>query len=284
MPACNPARAAAAICLASALLTAAGCSSTTSTASTAETSARAASHGKDHNTTEDAIAMSDTLERYVAQRRGEFHLIPAARKAQLEELGAFVAAHQSRGQTLHLNFVCTHNSRRSHMSQLWAQVGADLAGLDVQTWSGGTEATAFNPRAVAAIERAGFTVADSGRTEYRPDENAKAGVTNPVYIVSTASVPGANAREMTCFSKTWDAPHNPKSNFGAVMVCDSADEACPYVPGAEGRFAITYTDPKVSDNTDAEAATYDERCAQIAREMLYAMDSAARTLTASNAG
>jgi arsenate reductase len=81
---------------------------------------------------------------------------------------------------------------------------------------------------------------------------------------------------MTCFSKPYDNDPNPKSAFGAVMVCTDADEACPFVPGAEFRLAVPFVDPKVSDNTPEEAATYDERCAQIAREMLYAMTVAAR--------
>ena len=41
------------------------------------------------------------------------------------------------------------------------------------------------------------------------------------------------------------------------------------VLGAAERIAITYEDPKAFDGTDREAEAYDERCRQIAREMLY---------------
>lgn len=198
------------------------------------------------------------LRRFLADRRGEFDRIPAERKELLEELGAFVRRHHEADKPVDLIFVCTHNSRRSHMSQLWAQAAADMLGLRVTTYSGGTEDTAFNPRAVAAIERAGFRVEKT--TEAR----------NPIYHVRMAD----DRPAMTCFSKAYDAPPNPDGGFGAVMVCDDADEACPVVDGAAGRFAIPFVDPKVSDNTPAEAATYDERCAQIAREMLYAMTRA----------
>ena len=53
------------------------------------------------------------------------------------------------------------------------------------------------------------------------------------------------------------------------MTCSSADEACPIIPGADFRLTLTYRDPKESDGTPEESATYDERCAQIAREMFH---------------
>jgi len=76
---------------------------------------------------------------------------------------------------------------------------------------------------------------------------------------------------MVCFSKVYDEAPNPASEFVAVMVCTEADGACPDVAGATGRFALPYVDPKASDGTGLESATYDDRCAQIAREMLYMM-------------
>ena len=45
------------------------------------------------------------------------------------------------------------------MAAIWARVAAYRAGFtEVETYSGGTEITAFNPRAVAALRRAGFRV------------------------------------------------------------------------------------------------------------------------------
>lgn len=198
--------------------------------------------------------MNTALAKYIAQRIAEFDDIPADRKAQLEELAAYIRDHRSADRPVRLTFVCTHNSRRSHMAQLWAAAAAQRYAVNAISYSGGTESTAFNPRAVAAIGRAGF------------DVRAAFDDTNPVYIVSM----GEGLPVQTCFSKVYDGAPNPKKGFGAVMVCHSADEACPYVEGAEARFAITYVDPKVSDATPEEAATYDERCAQIAREILFA--------------
>lgn len=205
--------------------------------------------------TEEGSRMYAEVEAYLDARRAEFGMIPDERRAQLEKISAYVSGAIGRGETPRLIFVCTHNSRRSHMSQLWAAAAAHRYGIVAETFSGGTESTAFNPRAVAAVERAGLRVETSttGR--------------NPVYLVSLSDEDPA----MVCFSKAYDSSPNPGEGFCAVMVCTDADEACPIVDGAGARVAVPFVDPKVSDGTPEEAATYDDRCAQIAREMLYAM-------------
>ena len=38
-----------------------------------------------------------------------------------------------------LNFICTHNSRRSHLGQIWAAIAGAYYNVDVATFSGGTE-------------------------------------------------------------------------------------------------------------------------------------------------
>lgn len=203
--------------------------------------------------------MYASVAKYVEQRAAEFGEIDAERRSQLDKFGAHVRALRDSGKPIRLTFICTHNSRRSHMAQIWAAVGASRAGLAITSYSGGTESTAFNPRAVDAVRRAGLLV------EKTTDD------ANPIYHVRF----GDAMPVLTCFSKKFDGAPNPKGDFTAIMVCSDADEACPVVPGAAARFAIQYTDPKKSDSTPAESATYDERCAQIAREMLYAFDKAA---------
>ncbi len=201
------------------------------------------------------VMLFEKINQYVAERQAEFDMIPGERQAELNELAKFVAACQNRGTPAQLIFICTHNSRRSHLSQIWAQVAATHYDVQsVETFSGGTEATAFNPRAVAAVRRVGFTIDNDGPAE------------NPRYAVHYSD----SADPMICFSKTYDDEHNPQSEFGAIMTCSSADEACPVVFGAASRIAIRYEDPKAYDDTDLETEKYDERCRQIAREMLYA--------------
>jgi arsenate reductase len=195
-------------------------------------------------------AIRHTLEVLLA----EGDQIPAERKATLDTLAGYISQKHRQGGPVQLVFICTHNSRRSHISHIWATTAAAALGLDdVRCFSGGTEATAFNPRAVAAMERAGFRIE-------RPEGE------NPRYRVYFS----ADRDPVVCWSKVYDDPSNPRTDFAAVMTCSEADINCPYIPGAQ-RIALTFEDPKVADGTPDEAARYDERVRQIGREMLYAM-------------
>ena len=191
---------------------------------------------------------------YIQAAQQNFGNIPNERKKQLRKIALFIQTKVEAGEEARLIFICTHNSRRSHMSQLWAQVAADYYSVpNVRTFSGGTEATAFNPRAVAALERAGFDI------EKISEEN------NPRYQVQYA--PDALVQE--AFSKRYDDPVNPQENFAAIMTCSHADENCPLVPGAALRITIPYEDPKAADGSSEEAVRYDECSKQIVTEMLY---------------
>jgi len=159
-----------------------------------------------------------------------------------------------------LNFICTHNSRRSHLSQIWAQAMGYFFEVELETFSGGTEATAFNPNAVATLERAGFQIKNPGGA-------------NPRYQVSFSE----DAQALESYSKKFDAPENPSSGFAALMTCSEADAECPIVFGASARIKLFYDDPKIADGTPEESATYDERCKQIATEMYYVFQKVAKS-------
>ena len=189
--------------------------------------------------------------------------ISATRIAELNELAVWTADELADHGTASLTFICTHNSRRSHLAQLWTSAAAAHFGIEgVQAFSGGTEATAFNVRTVAALRRAGFTLAE------------EVGGANPVYRVRWSDE-GDGA---LCFSKRYTDPVNPAEGFAAVMTCSDADRGCPLVLGSAARFALPYLDPKASDGTPAEAATYDERTREIGREMHYLMGRVAERL------
>ncbi len=53
------------------------------------------------------------------------------------------------------------------------------------------------------------------------------------------------------------------------MTCSQADKRCPIVAGAAARIALPFDDPKEFDGTPLERSKYDERCQQIARELLF---------------
>jgi arsenate reductase len=195
------------------------------------------------------------LLRYLKERATEFDSIPSDRKADLAKVADYIRKRVSKSEPAKLTFICTHNSRRSHLSMIWAQVAVEYYGLNgVETFSGGTEATAFNPRAVAAMQRCGLKIVADDPT-----------ANNPRYSVYTSDL----TTPQVCFSKAYGDPPNPSKGYCAVMTCSQADDACPLVMGCDLRMAIRYEDPKVADDTEFEAQRYDERSAQICREMLY---------------
>jgi len=208
--------------------------------------------------TQDAsTAFYPELKRYLTEATARFDVIPSDRKRALAKVADYIRERLSKSETAKLTFICTHNSRRSHLSQIWAQVAAEYYGLDgVETYSGGTEATAFNPRAVAAMQRCGLKIV--------ADEPIAA---NPRYSVNTSEP----STPQVCFSKAYGDPPNPSKGYCAVMTCSQADDACPLVMGCDLRMPIRYEDPKEADDTEFEAQRYDERCAQICGEMLYLM-------------
>ena len=184
-----------------------------------------------------------------------FGQIPGERKQSREQRGRYIANKRREGLAANVIVICTHNSRRSHIGQLWLWAAAQWYGIGgVYTFSGGTKATAFNHRSVAALQRAGFPL--TKRTEG----------SNPMYALDTG-----NGGELLLFSKKYDEAPNPQKAFAAIMVCSDADTACPFVPGADGRFSIPYQDPKDFDDTTQETEAYDERVQQIGREMFYTM-------------
>lgn len=180
--------------------------------------------------------------------------ISEERREIVRPLIDFIQSKTKDGKNIRINFICTHNSRRSHLSQVWAQtIAAYLNIKNVYCYSGGTEATALFPVVAETLKNSGFEVdtISEGR--------------NPVYSIKNA----ANANPIIGFSKKLDDNFNPKSEFAAVMTCNSAYEACPLVSGAELRIPITFEDPKAFDNTPQQAEKYNERSLQIATELLY---------------
>ena len=196
-----------------------------------------------------------SINQYLVNAIKDFDGISPQRKELLGKIALYVAGKVKARQSAELIYICTHNSRRSHFGQIWGKVAAEYYGIEnVHTYSGGTEATAFNPNAIYAIKKIGFDVSSN---QY---------AANPRYNIHFDE----KKTEIVCFSKVYDDDANPKEGFCAVMTCSSADVGCPYVAGAAARVATTYEDPKAFDNTPKQEEMYDVRCKQIATEALYA--------------
>lgn len=197
--------------------------------------------------------MFPLIQQRCEQLTKNFSEIPAERKVILEKIANYISTKKANSEPVQLEFVCTHNSRRSHLGQIWAAVAAAYYNIsNVQTFSGGTEATAFHPNAIKAITSAGFEVKKTTEDS------------NPLYQVYFGE-----EEYVTCFSKVYNHESNPSSNFAAIMTCSDAEENCPFITGCELRIATTYNDPKAYDVTVLQDEKYTERSNQIAMECLY---------------
>ena len=200
--------------------------------------------------------LNATLSKYVENVIQRYETISEGRREVLRQVASEIRNEIAGQGAARLTFVCTHNSRRSHLAQVWAAVAAVRLGVkNIESYSGGTEVTACNERTVAAFKRAGFEVGVDGDGESE----------NPMYELRFDS----SSEPIRCFSKIYNETPNPTESYFAMMCCGDVDERCPVVGGAKHRFSIHYVDPKVSDSTEAESETYDERCLQIATEMFF---------------
>jgi arsenate reductase (thioredoxin) len=190
--------------------------------------------------------LAATLRRLLSQP------IPKERKVHLNEIVEYAKSKRLNDEPIQVVFICTHNSRRSQLAEVWAQTAANLFGVEARCFSGGVEVTAFNSNAIQALAKAGFL------TEYQSTENPEIQIRQ-----------SEEAAPILCTSKLFDDASIPKSGFAAIMTCAEADENCPFIPGAEIRIPLRYEDPKISDGTESAGAVYQERSEQIGTEMLY---------------
>jgi len=179
-----------------------------------------------------------------------FYEIPEERQAILADCAASIADQLVLNENTSVVVICTHNSRRSQLGELMLACAARVYGIDsLRSYSGGSEATAFNHRMVNALIREGiqFQLKEAGE--------------NPRYVTSISN----ELMENEFFSKKYDHAYNPKNNFIAILVCDS----CPIISGASARYFIPYVDPKLSDDSQNEAEVYGAKVREIGKEMFY---------------
>lgn len=197
--------------------------------------------------------MNSTLKTTVSEILN-FNFIDDQRKANLQPLVVYIQEKFNRKEAINLNFICTHNSRRSHLAQIWAQFAAAYYNIqNINCYSGGTQETALFPKVAETLENQGLQIlkiADS---------------INPIYAIKFDE----NCLPIIGFSKKYNDAFNPISNFAAILTCSQADEGCPFISGAEKRIPITYEDPKISDGTAEQTEVYKQRSTEIATEMMY---------------
>ncbi len=180
--------------------------------------------------------------------------ISEERKTVLQTLSNYIKEKKATGQPINLNFICTHNSRRSHFAQIWAQTLATYFEIpNVFCYSGGTETTRIYPTVLETFRNIGFQQQQLSEGK------------NPVFALRFS----ATSAPVIAFSKKYDDLFNPQANFCAIMTCSQADKNCPLVSGSEKRIPITYEDPKIADDTTQELEKYEECARQIGAELYY---------------
>jgi arsenate reductase (thioredoxin) len=196
-----------------------------------------------------------------------FDLIDESHREAGQKLVDWITARYRPGHSLDIVVICTGNSRRSILGAAMGNIAAAYYGLpDVRFHSGGTAPSACNRRAVAALKEIGVQVEPTGRDAPRGEPATP----NPVYRVRWGSSPEANGPglETEEFSKRYDDPANPQTDFAALMVCGEADAFCPVVKGSALRLSMPYLDPKIYDDGALESLNYAERRDDMGRLML----------------
>jgi len=201
--------------------------------------------------------MNSRLDSYIKKLELDFEKISESRKTRLLQLNNYLLHKLKNRQKTNLIFICTHNSRRSHLAQIWAATSINYYKLkNIKTFSGGTSITEFNKRVINILRKIGYKINN-------PIGN------NPHYRVSFSK----NISAAECFSKKYDSPFNPSKNFATIMTCSNAEKTCPLIPEAEETIFLPYNDPKLFDGTKEEKKSYEKSCEKIGTEMLFVMKS-----------
>jgi arsenate reductase len=171
----------------------------------------------------------------------------------LFQISEVIAEEYIENKVVNLNFICTHNSRRSQLGQVWAYYAAAYFDLNIQAFSGGTEVTAFYRNTVKVLQAVGF---DFNVSDFSHE--------NPTYLISY----NGSRNNIYGFSKRFDDPIN-KTPYIAITTCNNADKNGPFIPTALKRFHLPFVDPKGSDGTAEQSETYLKTSEQIAAEVFY---------------
>ncbi len=175
------------------------------------------------------------------------------RKTLLLKISDAIAKEHTLNKEVNLNFICTHNSRRSQLGQVWSFYAAHYFKLNINAFSGGTEVTAFYRNTVKTLQKVGF--------EFQLIDFSHQ---NPTYQISFKGTKKA----VLGFSKFYSDSLN-KEPFMAITTCNNADINCPFIPTASHRFHLPFVDPKYSDGSDTQEETYLQTSQQIAGEIYF---------------
>ncbi|NOR29272.1 MAG: hypothetical protein GQ540_12160 [Lutibacter sp.] len=172
----------------------------------------------------------------------------------LESIATCIVNELKQHKNVHLNYICTHNSRRSQLAQIWSNYASNYFKINnIENFSGGTAVTSFFRNTVKTLQEVGFKF-----------QLLEFSHQNPEYLISYKNC----TNPIIGFSKLYDHEHN-KNPYIAITTCTNADENCPFIPDAVQRFHLPFNDPKSYDNTLYQSEKYLEASKQIAGEIHF---------------
>ena len=145
-------------------------------------------------------------------------------------------------------FICTHNSRRSQLAEIWSHTFSFIFKKKNKIFSAGTSKEEFNIRAINVLEKIGFKIKEEGKK----------------YIFNFSE----NCNSIHMYSKDI-SELNLKNHFITIMTCADSDKNCPAIPNALARILLSYKDPKSFDNSKQETNKYIATSKKIALELFY---------------
>ena len=180
--------------------------------------------------------------------------VDPTRRPALRSCAAAIARQLDARGEVSVVAVCTHNSRRSQLAEVWLAVASAAAGLGgVSVCSGGSDPVAVAPGAIAVLRERGFRV-EADTADANPRLRVRGhGIERELYAKPLGeAVAGV-----------------PLRGGVALMVCAAADAACPPVPQVGYRARLPFADPRHADGTPGEAAAYRAASDRIEAEMRW---------------
>ncbi|WP_196893237.1 low molecular weight phosphatase family protein [Aureivirga marina] len=176
------------------------------------------------------------------------------RKETLNDIAKAVLDEYLRNERVNLNFICSHNSRRSQFAQIWGNYAINFFSIpNMECFSGGTVVTALHRNTVKTLKEVGF------RFDVKTFNHQ-----NPEYLISYQDC----KKPILAYSKLIEDQNN-KSPYIAITTCNSIEKNCPLFTDCLAYFQLPYTDPKNYDYTALKNEKYNELNMNIASEMAF---------------
>tara|TARA_Y100001949_G_C15986510_1_gene330879 strand:+ start:2001 stop:2567 length:567 start_codon:yes stop_codon:yes gene_type:complete len=162
------------------------------------------------------------------------------RKKRLDNIASVI--NENLNKTRSIVFLCTHNSRRSQICEVWGKVFAEIYRKKININSAGAFKTVVHSQVYESIVKCGLVV-----------DNKK-----EIFF---------DKKKFKLNSKTIDSL--TMKNFIAVMTCSNAEKSCPNDPRSIRNIKMFFNDPRIYDETDKMSREYLNTTIYIAEELNY---------------